>query len=257
MRNIMKTELLKLKRYSVIKAGIIMTILSPLLSLFYSTANTGQTWTFDYYMQQVMISNCTLFFPIIISLIAGYIITREYTDDTMKNIITIPIPYKQLLFGKLLVLLLLTICFSFVGNMIAFIINIFAGFPGAHFDNILNMFLRVTGANIGIYISVLPIILIFCCSANNFLGGVALAFVYGYFGTFEGTLLNYYPIKASMILIDPNCGFEYGYTYHIFPAFITIILVLLISMIILVNKKKEPGTLTVVKKKKAVRKKGW
>ena len=85
MRNIIKTEFLKLKRYSVIKAGIIMATLSPLLSLFYSTANGGQTWTFDYFMQQVMISNCTLFFPIIIALIAGYIITREYTDDTMKN----------------------------------------------------------------------------------------------------------------------------------------------------------------------------
>lgn len=61
MGNIIKTEFLKLKRYSVIKAGIIMTVLSPLLSLFYSTANGGQTWTFDYFMQQVMISNCTLF----------------------------------------------------------------------------------------------------------------------------------------------------------------------------------------------------
>ena len=62
MGKIIKTEFLKLKRYSVIKAGIIMTVLSPLLSLFYSTANGGQTWTFDYFMQQVMISNCTLFF---------------------------------------------------------------------------------------------------------------------------------------------------------------------------------------------------
>lgn len=43
MRNIIKTEFLKLKRYSVIKAGIIMTTLSPLLSLFYSTANGGPT----------------------------------------------------------------------------------------------------------------------------------------------------------------------------------------------------------------------
>ena len=60
------------------------------------------------------LSNCTLFFPIIIALIAGYIITREYTDDTMKNISTIPIPYKQLLSGKLLVLLLLTIIFSLI-----------------------------------------------------------------------------------------------------------------------------------------------
>ena len=167
------------------------------------------------------------------------------------------IPYKQLLSGKLLILLLLTISFSLIGCVIALVINIIVGFPGVHFGNLLNMFIRVTGANIGIYISVLPIILIFCCSANNFLGGVALAFVYGYFGTFEGTLLNYYPIKASMILVDPTCGTEYGYTYHIFPAFITIVLTFLISMIILANKKKEPGTLTVGKKKKAVRKKGW
>ena len=89
MGNIIKTEFLKLKRYSVIKAGIIMTVLSPLLSLFYSTANSGQTWTFDYFMQQVMISNCTLFFPIIIALIAGYIITREYTDDTVYSLVII------------------------------------------------------------------------------------------------------------------------------------------------------------------------
>ena len=65
MGKIIKTEFLKLKRYSVLKAGIIMTMLSPLLSLFYSTAGGGRTWTFDYFMQQVMINNCTLFFPII------------------------------------------------------------------------------------------------------------------------------------------------------------------------------------------------
>ncbi len=135
MGKIIKTEFLKLKRYSVIKAGIIMTVLSPLLSLFYSTANGGQTWTFDYFMQQVMISNCTLFFPIIIALIAGYIITREYTDDTMKNISTIPISYKQLLSGKLLVLLLLTICFSFIGCVLALVINVIAGFPDAFWQS--------------------------------------------------------------------------------------------------------------------------
>lgn len=86
----------------------------------------------------------------------------------MKNILTIPIPYKQLLSGKLLILLLLTISFSLIGCVIALVINIIVGFPGVHFGNLLNMFIRVTGANIGIYISVLPIILIFCCSANNF-----------------------------------------------------------------------------------------
>ena len=90
MGNIIKSEFLKLKRYYVVKAGIIMTVLSPLLTLFYSTANDGQTWTFDYFMQQVMISNCTLFFPIIITLIAGYIITREFYHLNLA--LTLPQP---------------------------------------------------------------------------------------------------------------------------------------------------------------------
>ena len=65
------------------------------------------------------------------------------------------------------------------------------------------MFIRVTGANIGIYISVLPIILIFCCSANNFLGGVTFKLLcMDILELLEGTLLNYYPIKASMILVE-------------------------------------------------------
>ena len=185
MGKIIKTEFLKLKRYSVIKAGIIMTVLSPLLSLFYSTANGGQTWTFDYFMQQVMISNCTLFFPIIIALIAGYIITREYTDDTMKNISTIPISYKQLLSGKLLVLLLLTICFSFIGCVLALVINVIAGFPGVHFWQSLNMFIPCYWSKFRIYISVFAVYFTILCSVNNFLGGVMLAFVYGYFGTLK------------------------------------------------------------------------
>ena len=89
------------------------------------------------------------------------------------------------------------------------------------------------------------------------MGGVALAFLYGYFGSFVGKLLNYYPIKASMILVDSACDAKYGVIYQISPACITIVLTFLISMIILANKKKEPSTSMSAKKKKIVRKKGW
>ena len=48
MGKIVKMEFIKLKRYSVVKAGIIMTSLSALLSLFYSTADDGKTWNGGY-----------------------------------------------------------------------------------------------------------------------------------------------------------------------------------------------------------------
>lgn len=149
------------------------------------------------------------------------------------------------------------ISFSFIGCVIVLVINIIVGFLGVYFGNLFNMFICVIGVNIGIYILVLLIILIFCCLVNNFLGGVVLVFVYGYFGIFEGILLNYYLIKVSMILVDFICGVEYGYIYYIFFVFIIIVLIFLIFMIIFVNKKKEFGILIVGKKKKVVRKKGW
>ena len=57
----------------------------PCLATEWTNSEDGKTWTFEYFMRQVLINNCTLFFPIIITLIAGYIITREYTNDTIKN----------------------------------------------------------------------------------------------------------------------------------------------------------------------------
>lgn len=125
MGNIISGEFLKIKRYSVVKAGLVMMSLSVLMSCFYSTANTGEIWSFQYFIQQVIISNCTLFFPIIITLVAVYIISREITDDTLKSILTVPITYKRLLVAKLWLLLFLTILFSVFNALLAICFNVF------------------------------------------------------------------------------------------------------------------------------------
>ena len=128
MGNIISTELLKIKRYSVVKAGLVMMSLSVLMSCFYSIASTNKVWDFQYFIQQVIISNCTLFFPIIITLVAVYIISRETTDDTLKSILTVPISYKKLLIAKFWLLLFLTIVFSIFNALLSIIskkLNVF------------------------------------------------------------------------------------------------------------------------------------
>ena len=37
-----------------------------------------------------------------ITLTGGYLINREYTDDTLKNILTVPVSFHRFLWGKLL-----------------------------------------------------------------------------------------------------------------------------------------------------------
>ena len=114
MVRIIKTEFYKLKRYHILWAGVALMLLSVLLTLFTSMANDGSVWDFAYLTEQVIKNNMSMIFPMCISLIAGYMISREQTDDTLKNILTVPVSFKRLLTGKLIVCGVLSVVFGLI-----------------------------------------------------------------------------------------------------------------------------------------------
>ena len=255
------TEFWKIKRYSVIKAGAAMMFLSVFMSYFYSTASTSVGWDFNYFVHQVVQQNCTYFFPVVIMLTASFVISRETTDDTLKSILTVPVDFKKLLIGKFELLFFLSIAFSLINAALAVIMNLLLHFPGMSAYSIMIATGRIIATNILIYLSVLPLIIINTFLFGSSLIGVAVAFVYGYFGTFEGSLLNWFPIKAAMILFDPYCGAEYDtVSYQTFPAIIILILTVLLSVVLLsafTHSEKLPNVKAKRKPKKAERKRGW
>ena len=105
-------------------------LLSVLLTLFTSMANDGSVWDFAYLTEQVIKNNMSMIFPMCISLIAGYMISREQTDDTLKNILTVPISFKKLLTGKLIVCGVLSIIFGLICSLFTIIAEMIVGFPG-------------------------------------------------------------------------------------------------------------------------------
>lgn len=130
MIRIVKTEFYKLKRYHILWAGVALMLLSVLLTLFTSMANDGSVWDFAYLTEQVIKNNMSMIFPMCISLIAGYMISREQTDDTLKNILTVPISFKRLLTGKLIVCGVLSIIFGLICSLFTVIAEMIVGFPG-------------------------------------------------------------------------------------------------------------------------------
>ena len=72
--------------------------------------------------KSTMLHICLLYTSI--TLISGYIIDRERTDDTLKNIITIPISFRKLLVGKLITVGCMAIALSvieFLFTMVVFL----------------------------------------------------------------------------------------------------------------------------------------
>lgn len=259
MVRIIKTEFYKLKRYHILWAGVALMLLSVLLTLFTSMANDGSVWDFAYLTEQVIKNNMSMIFPMCISLIAGYMISREQTDDTLKNILTVPVSFKRLLTGKLIVCGVLSIVFGLICSLFTIIAELIVGFPGFHFSLILQAVLQITAVNFFLYLAVLPIIIITSRKSGSFLIGVIVAFVYGYGGMFAAgnmTLANIYPITASLGMIHYR-SYDVAVSWNTVTCMVSLAIVVAISAgLILCMKQKEPKQVKK-KAKKVAPKKGW
>lgn len=259
MVRIVKTEFYKLKRYHILWAGVALMLLSVLLTLFTSMANDGSVWDFSYLIEQVIKNNMSMIFPMCISLIDGYMISREQTDDTLKNILTVPISFKRLLTGKLIVCGVLSIIFGLICSLFTIIAELLVGFPGFQVILALKSTLQITAVNFFLYLAVLPIIVITCRKAGSFLVGVIIAFVYGYGGMFAAgnmTLANIYPITASLGMVGYR-NYDTAVHWNIVACMCSLVFVVIISAVFILCMKETEPQKAKKKAKKVITKKGW
>ena len=259
MFQIVKTELWKLKRYHIIWAGMLLMLLSVGITLFTSTALDGTVWMFSHLVEQVIKNNTTTIFPMCITLIAGYIIAREKTDDTLKNIMTIPVPYHALVGGKLIVCGLLSLFLGITSTVFTVAGELLTGFPGFSAIAVMQAFVQITFNCLFLYISVTPIIAFTSRISDGHMIGVIIAFVYGYGGMFAAgsmSLANVYPITASMGLIQYR-SYDAAVHWNIGLCGLSMIVVLLVSVVIVITTKNVSSTKTTKKQKKNNIKKGW
>ena len=252
MLRLVKTELWKLKRYSVIWIGIAAMLSVVLLTRFMGIASDGAVHTFETFSNNVIWNNLTLIYPATITLIAGYIMERERTDDTMKNLLTLPISFRRLLTGKLLAACLIAILLAIIECVFALIVVFISGYPGIGIGAIQHSLLQMVGINICVYIAVLPIIVFTSQRAGSFMAGVAFAFFYGFVGMFASGhgLTSLYPISAGLGLINYQGDGTMG-GFNPVISLSVVLLMVIISMLMLVfscNKVKAQKNMTYYKK---------
>lgn len=259
MLRMVRTEIWKLKRYHMIWAGILLMLLSVLLTLFSTTALDGTYWTFSHFTEQVLKNNITMIFPMCITLLAGYIIAREERDDTLKSVLTVPVSYSSLLWGKLVVCGLLSLFLGVVSAVFTVAANLIMGFPGVSAQSVIQTFVQIILNCLFLYIAVMPVITMTARISNGHMIGTVISFVYGYGGMFAAgnmTLASIYPITASMGLINYR---SYDEAVHWNPLLcgLSMMAALLISALVVVTTKNASPAKTVKKQKTIIAKKGW
>lgn len=206
MLALVSTEFQKLKRYHILLIGVIGMFCSPLLQLFSQLVVTEEVknpnFDLSALLEDTVWGNAQIFMPVIFTLIGGYLINREYTDDTLKNILTVPVSFRRLMLGKLLAIGLLAVLLGVYSFVSAVAVGLCAGLPGAGFPALLGSLAQMVALSVCIYIVVLPILLLCSRRPGAFMGGAVAAFLAGYSVLFfkQGLLRDLYPFSAALAL---------------------------------------------------------
>ncbi len=207
MAAIIKTEFQKIKRYQILLIGLIGMFCSPLLQFFSQMIVVPEArdphFDFAALIDATIWGNAQIFMPMMFTLLGGYLINREYTDDTLKNILTVPLSFRKFLAGKLAAVGLLAILMGVYSLLAAVIVGLVAGLSGFGGLVLLKGLLQMIGLSIAIYIVVLPLIGICGRRPGMFMSGSVFAFIAGYAVLFfkQGLLRNIYPFSAALTLI--------------------------------------------------------
>ena len=134
MWSILKGEWRKLRRCQILLVGIVALALCPVVQygtqLIINPEMRDQNFDFVKLFANVIWGNTQIFLPISLVMIGGWLIDRENTNDTMKNLLTVPVSYPKLLGGKLIVTIFLSILFGIYSVAVTVLTGTLAGLDG-------------------------------------------------------------------------------------------------------------------------------
>ena len=223
-------EFLKLKRYNILWIGIVAVIFSTVISVLQKGDNS-RTLSYNDFFNSVIWNNFSISFPFSITLIGGYMIDHEYTDDTLKNIMTVPVSIRRLLFAKLSCIGIISVflgLFSFICTLAA--AKFFLSCSGMELLVIGVSCVQISLIALFNCIAVSPLIVFFRRKREGFYTGVGLAFFYGLCGIFAAGrhLTDVYPVTAGLGII----GYAQG-AYNRITGCISLASMILITAILI------------------------
>lgn len=164
MWSILKGEWRKLRRCQILLVGIVALALCPVVQygtqLIINPEMRDQNFDFVKLFANVIWGNTQIFLPISLVMIGGWLIDRENTNDTMKNLLTVPVSYPKLLGGKLIVTIFLSLLFGVYSVVITVLTGLIAGLDGLSAAVLLQQGVQVVAAAFNTSLVCMPMILI-------------------------------------------------------------------------------------------------
>lgn len=174
MSNILSCEWLKLKRSRFAVIGFLGTLIVPLLVIISSIQKylknpNNSIDLFGLYDSAIMFS-MLLFAPLVLSVLAVYIVNREYSERTLKTIFSVPVERNKFLKGKFLILFTIVILFMLLSWLniliLAIICNLFFSVKQITILSAVYFLIKMLFGGILLYMTLTPVIYVSICTKS-------------------------------------------------------------------------------------------
>lgn len=237
MADVIYCEWMKLKHSRIITIGVWGTMIVPMLVMFNSIQrylkNTDVPIAlFDLYDRAIMFL-MLLFAPLVMSVIATFLISREYAEHTLKTIFAVPVSRKKFLAGKFVILFLLVMLFYLMSwleiLLLACVCSLFIEVTQITVMSALFFLIKMLYGGILLYMTIAPVMYLvlrtkgymipFIVAAGVCLLNVVLS---------NSPIAGFYPWTATYLLVSGRSG-SFGGTP--FLSFLLIVLLFLIAVL--------------------------
>ncbi len=198
MADLIFCECLKLKRKPLFWASSLLSVSIPLAyALLLSDAGTDGEAVEKMMASLLQLSAYLLLMPVT-AVLAANLLFEEQDNDTMKNLMAVPVKRSRLALAKLLLLLAFAILFMAAGGLCSLLILLAQGWEPVGFWRLFGVGL---GEGVMMWAGALPCILLVTMLNRSYIVSVILTFFY--------TMVNYLLASTDLFLTQPF-GFNLG-----------------------------------------------
>ncbi|QKG85277.1 ABC transporter permease [Kroppenstedtia pulmonis] len=171
MANLLYTELLKLRRSKMFLISIFGAAVAPIMVVVASyihmkTKQPTLPILFDELFYNTSLYTVLAIGAPLYGVVTAYLFNREYVEDTLKNLLTIPVSRTAFIMSKLLLLFIWIMILTSVAWILTFILGLIGQFEGLNALLIATSFRQFCTGGALLFILSTPIVLITLVAKN-------------------------------------------------------------------------------------------
>ena len=210
MADIVYCEWMKLKRSKIILIGISGSFIVPFLvtinhlRLCFTSSETILSLGGIY--EDTIMFIMLLFGPLVMAVVASCLISREYTEKTLKTIFVVPIGRRQFLTGKYIMLFILVLLFMIISwadiVVISMICNLFVDVSEITILSIVYIFVQMIKGGILLFATLTPFVSLTIYAKGTLAPFIVIVTISLLNVVLSGSpIAGYYPWTATYLLL--------------------------------------------------------